>query len=57
MLAYIQNRLAEHSTQLALSGVLTSVMAAASGQVSWSVVGAAAVGSLPAILFPSSSAK
>lgn len=53
IMAYIQNRLGEHSTQVALSADFMALLAAGSGQTSWSMFVTVLVGSLPAIVFPS----
>lgn len=56
MLTYVQNRLAEHATQVALSADFAALIAALSGQITWQAFGTAMAGSLVAILFPSRSA-
>ena len=53
MWAYIQARLGEHSTQVALSADFAALIAAASGQITWSAFATAFAGSLVAIVFPS----
>lgn len=56
MMTYIQNRLIEHSTQVALSADFAAFLAAVSGQITWQTFVTAALGSLVAIVFPSRSA-
>jgi hypothetical protein len=53
MFTYIQNRIGEHSTQLALSADFTALLATLGGQADWHTFAVVVVGSLPAILFPS----
>ena len=55
MLTYIQNRLVEHATQVALSADFAALLAALSGQITWQAFGTAVAGSLVAIVFPSRS--
>lgn len=50
---YIKARLAEHSTQVALSADFAALLSALSGQITWAAFAAILVGSLSAILFPS----
>ena len=56
MLDYIKARLAEHSTQIALSADFAMFLNALAGTVTWQTFGTALVGSLVAIVFPSRSA-
>ena len=55
MMSYIKTRLGEHATQLALSTDLGSLVAALSGQITWSAFATVVIGSLPAILIPAGS--
>ncbi|HEY1794932.1 MAG TPA: hypothetical protein VGG57_02310 [Stellaceae bacterium] len=55
MFTYIKARLGEHATQVALSTDLGSLIAALSGQITWSALATVMIGSLPAILIPANS--